>query len=172
VDNFAEISPEDLENVDNLSFTQGNDGDSQLIGVSRGGRTTKIHAAVGNNGKPTALMLTAGNINDCSAAVDLLSLAIIDGKTILGDKAYATKEIMGYIQKNGAAFCIPPKSNTKDPWEFDKDQYKNRNVVERFFNKLKQFRAVATRYDKLAERYFGFVLMASIMIMLKLHTPT
>ena len=94
-------------------------------------------------------------------------LSPITGKIILGDKAYGTKDIMSYIKQQGATFCIPPKSNTKEPWDFDKDCYKDRNVVERFFNMIKQFRAVATRYDKLAQRYFGFVLLASIMILLK-----
>lgn len=152
--------------VEELSDTEKN-ANAQKIGVSRGGRTTKIHALVGDDCKPTALLISSGNINDCSVAVDLLALSPIAGKTILGDKAYATQEIMSYIKGEGATFCIPPKSNTKDPWDFDKEDYKNRNVVERFFNMLKQFRAVATRYDKLAKRYFGFVLLASIMILLK-----
>jgi transposase len=112
-------------------------------------------------------MLTAGSINGCPAAEGLLSLTSIDGETILGDKAYGTKNIMAYILKNGGPFCIPPKSNTKEPWDYDKGQYKGRNVVERFFNQLKQYRAAATRYDKLAGRYFGIVLIASIMILLK-----
>lgn len=112
-------------------------------------------------------MLSDGNKNDCEEAIELLSLTDMNGKIILGDKAYGTTDIRTYISQNGGTYCIPPKSNTRKPWEFDSECYKNRNVVERFFNRLKQFRVVATRYDKLAERYFGFVLLTSIMILVK-----
>ena len=102
MDNFPEISRESPSVIDNSTCISSDDANNQQIGVSRGGRTTKIHALAGKNGKPVALMLTAGNINDCSAAEDLLALTAIEGKTILGDKAYATKDIMDYILENGA----------------------------------------------------------------------
>lgn len=166
VDNFAENFSENQANVDNSS-TADNNRNSQAIGISRGGRTTKIHALVGDDVKPICLMLSEGNVNDCSVAVELLSLTTIEGKAILGDKAYGTREIMDYIRENGGTFCIPPKSNTKEPWEFDEELYKGRNVVERFFNQIRQYRAVAMRYDKLAKRFFSVVLLASIMVLLK-----
>jgi transposase len=85
----------------------------------------------------------------------------------MGDKAYGTKEIREYIESRGADYCIPPKSNTVEPWECDFYQYKERHVVECFFNKLKQFRRVATRYDKLSRNFLSFVFLASAMILLK-----
>jgi transposase len=91
------------------------------------------------------LYLTPGNINDCSAAIDVLAGVPIEGSVVLGDKAYGTREIREYIASRGATYCIPPKSNAADPWEHDKDLYKERHLVECFFNKFKQFSLVATR---------------------------
>ncbi len=80
----------------------------------------------------------------------------------MGDKAYGSKKIRDYITEHGATYAIPPK-----PWVCDWWQYKERHLVECFFNKLKHFRRVATRYDKLISRFKTFVYLASIMILLK-----
>lgn len=85
----------------------------------------------------------------------------------MGDKAYGTVEIRAYIEAQGATYCIPPKSNAKEPWDCDYHQYKERHVVECFFNKLKQFRRVATRYEKLARNFLSFALLASVIVLLK-----
>ena len=85
----------------------------------------------------------------------------------MGDKVYGAKDIRDYITANGASYAIPPKSNTKEPWDCDWYQYKERHLVECFFNKLKHFRRVATRYDKLITRFKSFVLFACIMVLLK-----
>ena len=85
----------------------------------------------------------------------------------MGDKAYGTKDIRSYIESQGGTYCIPPKENAKEPWECDYYQYKERHLVEVFFNKLKQFRRVATRYEKLSRNFFSFVLLASVTILLK-----
>lgn len=118
-------------------------------------------------GNPVRLYLTPGNINDCTAAIDTLSGVSFSGSVVLGDKAYGTVEIRTYIESQGATYCIPPKSNAAEPWECDFHHYKERHVVECFFNKLKQFRGIATRYDKLSSRFLSFVFLASVMILLK-----
>jgi transposase len=100
-------------------------------------------------------------------AVDVLSRVTLSGSVILADKAYGTTEIRGYIESQDASYCIPPKSNSANPWECDFIQYKERHVVESFFNKLKQFRAIATRYDKLSTRFLSLVFLVSTMILLK-----
>ena len=87
--------------------------------------------------------------------------------TILADKAYGTNEILDYIQQQDGDYAIPPKSNTRNPWRCDWALYKERHLVECFFLKLKQFRRVATRYDKLASSFLAFVYLASIAILLK-----
>jgi transposase len=140
---------------------------NQNIGLSRGGRNTKLHAVVDALGNPVHLYLTPGNVNDCAVAIEVLSGVKFEGSTVMGDKAYGTLEIREYIESRGASYCIPPKSNTLNPWDCDFHHYKERHVVECFFNKLKQFRCVATRYDKLSRNFLSFAFLASAIILLK-----
>ena len=126
-----------------------------------------IHAVVDALGNPVHFLLTGGNIFDASAAIDLLSEVNISGSNILGDKAYGTKSIHTYITEQRASYTIPPKSNVIEPWFCDFHTYKERHLIECFFNKLKVFRRVATRYDKLAASFLAFVHLASIWILLK-----
>ena len=84
----------------------------------------------------------------------------------MGDKAYGTQIIRDYITDHGASYTIPPKDNAIAPWECDWQQYKERHLVECFFNKLKHFRRVATRYDKLISRFKSFVFLACVMVLL------
>ena len=118
-------------------------------------------------GNPVHFLLTGGNIFDASVAVDLLSEVKISGSNILGDKAYGTNSIRTYITEQRASYTIPPKSNVIEPWFCDFHTYKERHLIGYFFNKLKVFRRVATRYDKLAVSFLAFVPLASIWILLK-----
>lgn len=118
-------------------------------------------------GNPVYLQLSAGNLNDCSVAVDVLSHLPIAGSMILADRGYDSDEILVYIEGQAARHTIPPKSNRIDQRKCDWWLYKERHLVECFFNKLKHFRRVATRYDKLAKSFFAFALLASIMILVK-----
>lgn len=140
---------------------------NQDIGTSRGGKNTKIHAVVDALGNPIKLILTPGNVNDNVVAIKTLSGIELTGSVVMGDKAYGTKDIREYIESQGATYCIPPKANAVAPWETDFYQYKERHLVECFFNKLKQFRRIATRYEKLSRNFLSFALLASIMILLK-----
>ena len=137
---------------------------NQAIGVSRGGNTTKIHALVTENFQLIGLLLTAGNIHDSECATELLSKVNLKGKTILGDKAFCSARIREFIQTQGGAVCIPDKANSRILHDFDKELYKARNVVERFFLRIKNRRRIATRYDKLALSFLNFVLLAALMI--------
>lgn len=118
-------------------------------------------------GNPVYFQLTGGNIHDATVAIDMLSRLDISDSTILADKAYGTNEILDYIQLQDGDDVIPPKSNTRNPWRCDWVLYKERHLVECFFLKLKQFRRVATRYDKLASSFLAFVYIAAIAILLK-----
>ncbi len=100
-------------------------------------------------------------------ATDVLSKAHINGSNILADKAYGTNEIREYITSNNATYTIPPKSNIQNPWECDWWIYKERHLVECFFNKIKHFRRIATRYDKLADSFLAFIHVAAIFILSK-----
>ena len=88
-------------------------------------------------GNPVHFLLTGGNIFDASAAIELLSEVNISGSNILGDKAYGTKSIRTYITEQTASYTIPPKSNVIEPWFCDFHTYKERHLIECFFNKLK-----------------------------------
>lgn len=118
-------------------------------------------------GNPIYFQLSAGNINDSTVAVDVLSHVDISQSNVLGDKAYGTNEILDYIQRQDGEYTIPPKSNTVNPWRYDWTFYKERHLVECFFQKLKWFRRVATRYDKRDDSFLAFVYLAAIAILLK-----
>ena len=121
----------------------------QGIVKSRGGCTSKIHVATDKNGKAMRVFITGGNIYDSTRAEKLLYDTIHEGVHVLEEKAFDFEQIIKYIEKSGAISVIPPRKNRTEQREYHKDIYKNRNQIERFFNRLKQFRRIATRYDKL-----------------------
>jgi transposase len=85
---------------------------------------------------------------------------------VIGDKGYDSDEFVKAIEAGGAKAVIPPRENRIEQREYDKDLYKDRNLVERFWNRMKQFRRVATRYEKTARNFLGFVRVAAIMVLL------
>lgn len=118
-------------------------------------------------GNPIYFQLSAGNINDSTLAIDVLSHVELSGSNVLWDKTYGTVAIRDYITSKKTTYTIPPKANTRNPWKCDFHVYKERHLVECFFNKLKQFRKVAIRYDKLANLFMAFVYIATILILSK-----
>ncbi len=139
--------------------------DAQGLGRSRGGLSTKIHAAGDALGLPVRLIASPGQRNDIAFAHEL-----IDGlqpSCAIADKGYDANHLVDRIVEMQATVVIPPKRNRKDQRPYDADLYKERNIIERFFNKLKQFRRVATRYDKLLANFMGFVKLAAIAIWLR-----
>ncbi|OME88857.1 IS5 family transposase [Paenibacillus lautus] len=132
------------------------------MGVSRGGKTTKRHAVVDGLGNPLAFLLTGGQVYDSVPAIELLQELDITGSHILGDKAYGSEAIRNWITTKQATYTIPPKTNSQHPWKVDWYRYKERHLVECFFNKIKHFRRVVTRYDKLAKSFLAFIYIASI----------
>jgi transposase len=110
-------------------------------------------------------ILTGGERNDCTQALALLEN--IKGEALLADKGYDANYIVEAAESMGAIVVIPPKKNRIIQREYDKDLYKERNLVERLFNKLKNFRRVATRYDKLASSFMDFINIAAICIWLR-----
>lgn len=110
--------------------------------------------------------LTGGNIHDSVEAEVALKDVPLARSVVLADKAYGAKAIRDLIRDSGATYCIPPKSNEKHPWDCDWWMYKERHLVECFFQKLKQYRGIATRYCKLTKRFLSLIHLASIMIWL------
>jgi len=132
---------------------------------SRGGLTTKIHAVTDANGLPIRLAITAGETHDAVPAKELLT-GLQKGQIILADKAYDADWIRRQIEDQGATPNTPSKANRKWKACFSPTLYKDRNRVERFFNKLKFFRRIATRYDKLGSTFMAMVKLAAIRIWL------
>ncbi|SFE21074.1 Transposase [Paenibacillus algorifonticola] len=135
---------------------------NQHIGISRGGKTTKLHTLVDGLGNPLAFLLTGGQVHDSVPANDLLQEFDLTGSHILGDKAYGSEAIRRWVTAKQATYTIPPKENSRNPWIVDWYLYKESHLVECFFNKIKHFRRVATRYDNLAKSFLSFVYVAAI----------
>src|SRR5215472_3048388 len=136
----------------------------QAIGRSRGGLTTKIHVVVDALGNPVEVMLTPGQTHDLACAEPLLEG--VDPQAFIGDKAYDADPLRDTLAQREITPVIPPKANRKTPPSCDFALYCERNLIERFFNKLKHFRAIATRYDKLARNFLAGVHLASAIILL------
>ena len=134
------------------------------MGRSRGGFGTKLHFAVDGLGNPVKFILTGGQEADISQGVPLIEGH--DADAVIADKAYDGDDFIAAIEASGAAAVIPPKKNRIFKREYDKTIYKERNLAERFINRIKQFRRIATRYDKTARNFLGFVHVAAIMVLL------
>ena len=126
---------------------------------------------VDTNGLPVRLALTAGEAHDNRLAAKLLS-RLKPGSTLLADRGYDADWIRALASERGVWANIPPRCNRIEPVCFSPHLYRARNLVERFFNKIKQCRRVATRYDKLAANYLAFVQLASISLWLRVNEST
>jgi len=138
------------------------------MGRSRGGLTTKIHAVVDALGLPIKLSLSEGQAYDGHQAAALLR-DLPPKAMVLADRAYDADAIRSLIADQDAWANIPPMPQRRFNPTFSRRLYKMRNLVERFFNKIKHFRAVATRYDKDPENYLAGVKLASIRIWLRFN---
>ena len=138
------------------------------MGRSRGGLTTKIHALVDADGLPIALKLTEGQAHDGRAAWDMLG-SLAAGNILLADRAYDSDALRQALAERGAWANVKPMPNRRNVPAFSSFLYRYRNLVERFFNKLKHFRAVATRYDKTPENYLASVKLASVRIWMRVN---
>lgn len=136
------------------------------MGRSRGGLTTKIHALVDANGLPLALKLTEGQAHDGRSAADLLT-SLGAGQILLADRAYDSDALREDLAARGAWGNIRPMPGRRRVPAFSPYLYKLRNAIERFFNKLKHFRAVATRFEKHAANYLALVKLAASLIWMR-----
>lgn len=127
---------------------------------------TKIHTTCDALGNPTGFYLTPGQCHDLEGA-DALMNEITKADALLADKAYdADERVRHKLTEKGCIAVIPSKSNRINPASYDKDVYKERHLIENFFAKLKQYRAIATRYDKTALNFPGAIYLASFVIWL------
>ena len=140
-------------------------GQDEVIGRSKGGLSTKIHATTDALGNPTGFLLTPGQASDREGADALLP--VLEAKPLLADQAYdADERGLEPLQQAGKTAVIPPKRNRVVQRPYDQERYKERHLIENFFCKLKPFRAIATRYDKTARNFLAAIYLASTVIWL------
>jgi transposase len=135
------------------------------LGRSRGGFGTKIHAAVNGLGLPVKLILTGGQAADVTQAKTLIEG--VPFEVVIGDKGYDSQAVVTAIEEGGGEAVIPSQKNRKVQRAYDRERYKDRNLVERFWAKVKHYRRVASRYEKTARNFLAMVHVASIMILLR-----
>ena len=137
----------------------------QALGRSRGGFGTKIHAACDGLGHPVELILTAAQESDIAQAEALL--AGHEPDAVIADKGYDKRALAEEVESRGALAVIPTQRNRKEPRGVDRRLYRERNLIERFWSKIKQYRRVATRSEKKAANFLAFVKVAAMMVMLQ-----
>lgn len=135
------------------------------MGRSRGGFGTKVHVSCNPLGHPVELKLTAAQESDIKQAEDLL--AEHEPEAVIADAGYDSDALAEEVAGRGAEVVIKPNRCRKTPREIDRHLYKERNVVERLWSKVKQYRRVATRYEKKAANFLAFVQVASVMVILQ-----
>jgi len=136
------------------------------MGRSRGGLTTKIHALVDANGMAVALKLTPGQAHDGRSADDMLE-TVGEGQTLIADAGYDSDRLRAEMKRRKAKCCIKPMPNRNRKYRPRKAVYAQRNRVERFFNRLKHFRAIATRFEKNPDNYLALVKLAAARIWMR-----
>ncbi len=133
--------------------------------------TTKIHAVVDRDGLPVRLVLTPGQASDKATLP-----ALIDGlraaRDAIADRGYSARAIIDLFAARGTTAHIPSQSNVKVVRTVDPELYRHRNLIERFFNKLKHLRRIATRYDKLARNFLAAIALASIRLRVRHYEST
>jgi len=139
--------------------------EEQALGRSKGGFTTKIHALVDALGLPIRFILTPGQSSEIKQAPKLIEG--ITQANILGDKAFDCDDFINQILSQNCQAVIPPRSNRKVQRQVDYDLYKERHLIECFFSKVKHFRRIFSRFDKMAVAYMGFLAFASAIIWLR-----
>jgi transposase len=135
----------------------------QAIGRSRGGRNTKIHAIADAKGRLLSILLTGGEAHDCPPAPRLIRRTKAARK-LLGDKAYDSAELRQWLEDRGTRAVVPNRSNRTQPFRFEKKAYKQRHRIENAFCRLKDFRRIATRYDRLARNFLASVCLVAAIV--------
>lgn len=138
---------------------------NQALGRSRGGFTTKLHIVVNAFGKPLRVILTPGQAADAPQVPELFQP--FSARIVILDKAYDTNAVIDFFENQGVLPVIPPKANRVVQRNYDRTLYKERNLIERFIGKIKQFRRVFSRFDKYARSYLHFIYFACALIWLR-----
>ncbi|RVT89275.1 IS5 family transposase [Rhodovarius crocodyli] len=130
------------------------------FGRSRGGRTSKVHAVANAQGRPLAFVLTPGNIADISVAATLLG-GIATPRRLLADKAYDVDHLRQPLEAQGTEVVIPSNGTRRRPYPLNRPAYRRRNLIERMFGRMKDWRCFATRYDRLARNFLSTIAIVA-----------
>jgi len=129
------------------------DTETEALGRSRGGFGTKVHAVTDALGNSLGFVLTGGQASDIDQADTLFELTPEGAKAVVGDKGYDSDALVRAIEARGMEAIIPPRSNRNSPRKVDWVAYKERHLIECFFNKIKHYRRVSSRFEKLVRNY-------------------
>lgn len=133
------------------------------IGRTKGGRNTKLHAVCDEKGRPCVLLLTPGNVHDCKVA-QLCIGAMPPSAELVADKGYDSQALREWLVERGTEPVIPPRKNRKVQYDYDRAIYKQRNVVERMFCRFKDWRRIATRFDRNVKNFMAAISLAAVVI--------
>lgn len=139
--------------------------EAQALGRSRGGFSTKIHIAVDALGNPLRLLLTAGQRHDSPQAAALIEDFM--PKALIADRGYDSDALIESVTTQGIEAVIPPKKNRLVQREYDRHLYRERHLIECFINKIKHYRRVFSRFEKLSKNYLGFLSFVSALVWLR-----
>jgi transposase len=168
-DALARADPGDGQAIDSTtakarrSAAGGKGGGGAAIGRSRGGRSTKIHAIVDARGRPIAIEVTPSHLGDVRVTTALIS-GVPPGGRLAADTAYDSDGLRRFLLERGTVQVIPNNPTRKRHHPFDETAYRQRNLIERMFCRLKDWRRIATRYDKLAATFAAAVMIAAVII--------
>ncbi|WP_295707461.1 IS5 family transposase [uncultured Brevundimonas sp.] len=138
-------------------------GLGRLIGRTKGGMNTKLHAVTDANGRPISLFVTAGQVSDYTGAAALLD-SLPKAQWLLGDRGYDADWFRDALQAKGITPCIPGRKTRTEPIRYDKRRYKRRNRIEIMFGRLKDWRRVATRYDRCPTVFLSAIALAAVVL--------
>ena len=133
------------------------------IGQTRGGRNSKVHAVCDARGRPWVLAVTPGNTHDMRAARQCIE-ALPPSIDLVADKGYDSNELRDWLASRGTLAVIPPKRHRRDRLAFDRQIYRQRNIIERMFCRFKDWRRVATRFDRNIKTFMATITIAAIVI--------
>ena len=140
---------------------------NQAIGISRGGRSTKIHAVVDSKGRPLNFVVTGGQVHDSQAVGEVLNTPR-SPLAVSGDKAYDSEKVRQTIKDDGALPVIPSRSNARKKAYCPKRVYRRRHKIENYFCRIKDWRRIATRFDKLARNFLAAADLVGALYWIKL----
>ncbi|EPZ5609581.1 MULTISPECIES: IS5 family transposase [Pseudomonadota] len=138
-------------------------GLGRLIGRTKGGMNTKLHAVTDANGRPISLFVTAGQVSDYTGAAALLD-SLPRAQWLLGDRGYDADWFRDALEAKGITPCIPGRKTRTEPIRYDKRRYKRRNRIEIMFGRLKDWRRVATRYDRCPNVFLSAIALAATVL--------